>query len=203
MKKYMIGLSMAALAVAGSAFAAPGSGQAMVDTNGDGVITRSEAQSAAATMFTRLDANRDGKLDQLDHEQRRQQMKTAKFDRLDANKDGQISREEFMADTGRDKHAAYKDGSMAHDRGQRGSKGDWRGGMRHGGHHGGMMGMARMADSNKDGVITQAELTTVALAHFDAADTNKDGQVTSEEQQAMREQMKAKWQQKRAQQPQN
>jgi Ca2+-binding EF-hand superfamily protein len=65
------------------------------------------------------------------------------------------------------------------------------------------MRMARMADTNSDGAITTAEFTAAALQRFDAMDTNKDGQVTPEERQAAREQMRAKWQQMRAQRSQS
>ena len=82
------------------------------------------------------------------------------FDKLDTNKNGQITREEFMA--------------FDH-------------GAKRGGKDGGMM---KMADANNDGRITQAEMTSAVLAHFDMADTNKDGQVSADEHKAMRQQMR-------------
>jgi hypothetical protein len=41
--------------------------------------------------------------------------------------------------------------------------------------------MARMADADKDGTVTQAEFTTAALARFDRADANGDGTISGEE----------------------
>jgi Ca2+-binding EF-hand superfamily protein len=68
-----------------------------------------------------------------------------------------------------------------------------------GGHGGAMMGMlGKMADTNNDGAITQAEFTAAALKHFDTIDADHNGTVTAAERQAARADMKAKWQQRRA-----
>ncbi|MEW9855111.1 EF-hand domain-containing protein [Novosphingobium sp. M1R2S20] len=202
MKKTAIGLSVAALAIAGTAYAAPGDMRAKMDTDGNGTITRTEAQAATTAMFAKLDVNKDGKLDRADWSQRRQQMKAERFDQLDANNDGQLSRQEFTAGSDR----ARRDGKGSAtagraDKGQHAKAGPRDG---HGGgmHHRGMMGMGRMADANNDGAVSQAEFTAAAMKHFEAADANNDGQVTAQEHQAMREQMKAKWQQMRAQKAQ-
>ena len=61
------------------------------------------------------------------------------------------------------------------------------------------MGMARMADTNNDGAISQAEFTAGALKMFDAADADHNGTVTQAERQTAREAMKAQWQAKRQQ----
>ena len=50
-------------------------------------------------------------------------------------------------------------------------------------------GMIAMADTNKDGQVTQAEAEAMALQHFDQMDTNRDGQVTPEERRAGRQMM--------------
>ncbi len=55
-------------------------------------------------------------------------------------------------------------------------------------HHGGER-MIVMADTNKDGKITEAEAEALALQHFDQMDTNHDGQVTPEERRAARPMM--------------
>jgi Ca2+-binding EF-hand superfamily protein len=190
MKKITIGLSLAALMVGGGAYAAQD--QMRPDADAGRTITRAEAQQRAEAMFTRLDVNKDGKLDQTDRAARRQDMKARMFDRLDTNKDGQISRAEFMVE-----RTANGDDARPGRGGHRGKNGGWSG------HRGGMMRMARMADTNSDGAITKAEFTAAALQRFDAMDTNKDGQVTPEERQAAREQMRAKWQQMRAQRSQS
>ena len=68
MKKLTIGLSVAALAIAGTAYA--GQHGMRGDGNGDGVVTRVEAQAKSAEMFARMDANSDGKIDAADREAR-------------------------------------------------------------------------------------------------------------------------------------
>ncbi len=196
MKTFTIGLSLAALAFTGGAYAAPGQtpkGQVRIsgDADGNGVVTRAEAQAQAATRFARLDVNKDGKLDAADRQAMREARRTRMFERLDTNKDGQISKAEFSAERAPAKRMAKgepgKDG-MHHGR---------RGHFRHGR---GMMG--KMADADKNGAVTQAEFATAALQRFDRLDANKDGQVTKEERAAARERMKAEWQQRRAQKAQ-
>ena len=177
-RKLALGLSLAATAVAGTAYAEQAV-RAKRDADGNGVVTRAEAQTHSATRFARMDANKDGKLDQADREARR----STRFDRLDADKNGQLSRAEFSAWP------------------QRGAGAEAEGGKRHrwGGrrHHGGMM-MGRMADANKDGAVTQAEFTAAALQRFDRTDANKDGQVTREERQAARQAMREQWRNRKA-----
>ena len=165
-KKAVIGISALALtAVAGSADAA----QRM------DAMTRADVQTRSVEHFTKLDVNKDGKLDTAD----RAAHQTAMFDRLDGNKDGSVTRDEF---------AAARPGPDGERMGRRGDgPGEGRHG-RHGGHGGGRMGgsemMLGMADSNKDGAVSQAEFTAGALAMFDKADANKDGTVTRDERRA-------------------
>jgi Ca2+-binding EF-hand superfamily protein len=176
-KKLAIGLALGAMAVAGAAYAEQG----VANRDPNRVITRAEVQAKAAQMFARLDVNHDGKLDQADRDARRMQM----FDRMDANHDGQISRAEFSSF--RPMRAGGESGQAGEHR--------W-GGMRgehRGGHGMGMMGMARMADANHDGAITQAEFTAAALQRFDRMDTNHDGKLTREERQAARSAMRDHW----------
>jgi len=116
------------------------------------------------------------------------------FDRLDTDSNGQLSRAEFSARP--ERPGRMGQGQMNQDA-SRGDGGMHKGhGMRHGmkGHrgHGGMM-MARMADANKDGAISQAEFTAAALAHFDKVDADKDGKVTREERQAAHKAMREAW----------
>lgn len=189
MKKFALGLSAATLATGGVAYAQMPAGKAGMDADGNGVITRAEAQSSAAAMFARMDVNKDGKIDKTDRDARHTEMRGKMFDKLDTDKNGSISKGEFMADRGPDgARAMHKMDGDGKDK-------------RHGrrGHHGGgMMMMAKMADTNKDGAISQAEFNTAAVKRFDMMDANKDGQVTKEERQASREKMKAEWQSKRA-----
>lgn len=147
-----LGLALAATAVAGAAYAQhAGKGAS---------VTRAEAQTRAEQQFARLDANRDGKLDQTDRTARR----AAMFDRIDADHNGQISRAEF------DAHHAGGPGMHRAHRGGRGMG----------------AGAGPMAEARKDGAVTQAEFTSAALQRFDRADANKDGTVTAEERRAAR-----------------
>jgi hypothetical protein len=183
MKKLNLAIALSLLAttaVAGIASAEPGARRG--DADGNGVTTRAEAQAHAAEMFARLDGNKDGKLDPAD----RAAHQAAMFDQLDANKDGAISRDEF-ASAHPDRGGEGGPGARAERSGEPG--GEHGPGMgRHGG--GGGMMMARMADADKDGSVTQAEFSTAALAHFDKVDTNKDGQLSREERRAAHQQMR-------------
>lgn len=201
MKTIALGLSMAALAFGGGAYAAqdlaqspagPARGTVRGDADGNGVLTRAEAQARAAQQFARMDATKDGKIDTADRQARREARRGEMFARLDTDKNGQISRAEFMADRG---PAAGEPGRA----GKRGKHG-----MRHGRHGGprGAMGPGMMRPGAK-GPMTEAQFTAAALARFDAMDANKDGQVTPEERQAARAKMRAKWQEMRAQKTQN
>lgn len=191
MKKITL-LTLGAALIAVPAIAAPG-GKA--DPNA--TVTRAQAQTHAAEMFAKLDANKDGKLDAADRAAQRAEMQAKGFERLDANKDGSISKAEW------DQHAAdrqAKRGEKRADAGDRAERGEGKRGMRghhgkRGGHHGMMMGRA---DTNGDKAISQAEFQTAALARFDAADANKDGQVTPAERAAQREAWKAKAGERRA-----
>jgi hypothetical protein len=197
-KQIALGLSLAVLIGAGGAYAAQDRVKPKLDADGNGVITRAEAQTGAAAMFTRMDLNHDGKLDQADRQLRRETMKTRMFERLDADNNGELTKAEFLVDRGpgRGASAGGKDG----DAGASGHFG--RGHGRRGGGAAGLMAMAKMADTNGDGAISQAEFSAAALARFDAMDTNKDGQVTVAERQAARAQTKAGWQQQRSTPPQ-
>lgn len=145
---------------------------AQLDTNRDGFVVKAEADAGMAAMHARMggESAGPGKHD-------RGQM----FERLDANKDGSISRAEFDA-----AHAKRQQRMGQRSEGKRGMR-------RMGGMMGGMMGgrMFTMADADKDGRVSLAEATAMALQHFDMADANRDGQVTPEERLQMRQKMRA------------
>lgn len=183
MKKLAIGLSLAAITLTGGAWAAANAAQdkphGMHGWNQP--ETRAEAQAKAEAMFAKMDVNHDGKLDQADRTAHEAEM----FDKMDTNHDGSISREEFMA---------------AHQRGPMAGPGDGAMGSGDGDHHGkrghgrmGPMMMVRMADANKDGVVTKDEFVAAALKHFDEMDANHDGTVTPAERKAAMAAMRAKW----------
>ncbi len=179
MKKFtlvasIVGLSLASLAVAGSAFAAHHEGRGP-DANGDRNITRAEAQAHADAQFTRMDANKDGKIDAADRAARQAEH----FAMRDTNKDGSLSREEFSAGANRGARSegAENPHRMASEGGERG------------GRHGGRM-MLRLADANQDQAISKSEFAAAHLRRFEMADANKDGTLTREERQAAKANMR-------------
>lgn len=192
-------LTLGAALIAAPVLAAPGD-RNMGDADGNGVLTRAEAQASAEQMFARMDANKDGKVDAADRAARRTEMQAKRFAALDANKDGSISKAEW------DQHSADRAAKRAERGEKRAAAGEARGGKRgdgmrghhgkrgghHGGRHGAMGGGWMKADTNGDKAITQAEFTASALARFDRMDANKDGQVTAEERQAARQAMRGK-----------
>lgn len=174
MKKTILAIALATTGLAGAASAQPaGPGP---DPMGDKTVTRAEAQAKAGEMFARMDANKDGKIDQADRGAHRAQM----FDRLDANKDGAVSRDEFAA------AQKARDGQARP--GGEGKRGEGRMGKRGGGKRG--MMMLRMADTNKDGVITRDEFMAAHGKHFEMTDTNKDGKISPEERKAQAAKMR-------------
>ena len=190
-------LTLGAALIAAPVLAAPGGDRQMGDADGNGVLTRAEAQASATQMFAKMDANKDGKIDATDRAARRAEMQAKRFAALDANKDGSVSKAEW------DQHGADRAAKRAERGDKRADAGEARGGKRGdamrghhgkrgghgGGRHGGMGGGWMKADANGDKAISQAEFTASALARFDRMDANKDGQVTAEERQAARRAM--------------
>lgn len=152
-------------------------------------MTRAAVDQRAEQTFDRLDANRDGQLDQGDRAERRK----ARFERVDSDHDGSISYAEFSA-----MHARF-DGA-AHERlAARGDRQAHRPGPR-GEHRMAMRGLVRRAalirtaDADRNGAISRDEFHAAALARFDRLDTDKDGTVTRDEAKAARDTMRREWQ---------
>jgi Ca2+-binding EF-hand superfamily protein len=178
---------------------------AKLDSDGDGYVSKAEADAARAsmgqrahqrmqkrgtTMFERIDTNKDGVLTRAEAEavfakgqvdiahagpgdKQPRHNWDALVSRFDTNKDGAISRAEF--DSGHAQHAQNK----AQRRPAAGMR------------HAGMAGpMFERADANNDGRVSLQEATSAALAHFDAADTNRDGTLTHDEMRQGRHKMK-------------
>ena len=170
MKHIAILCGAAALGLAGVAIAQqsppppPPPGAPMMDMMGGKTMTRAEAEGHARKMFAAMDVNKDGKIDAADRAAR----EAEHFRKLDTDGNGSLSPSEFAAKPDRKPEGGKPmGGRMGH-----GAKG----GM-------GMM-MLRMADTNKDGAVTEAEFLAAHARHFDMMDANKDGSVTPEERKA-------------------
>ena len=100
-----LGLGSAAVIAGGDAFAHPQGGARMermkaADTNGDGAISRAEAQALPrlAQRFDTLDANRDGQLTREEFRAARgHAMRTGFIRHLDKDGDGKVSKAEALA----------------------------------------------------------------------------------------------------------
>lgn len=186
MNKKISLFALGAALIAVPVIAAPGGAKA----DGDGTLTRTEAQAHATQMFAKMDFNKDGKVDAADRTAKRAEMQAKKFASLDADGNGSISQAEWTNQGAKRAERAEKRaaaGEMSE-----GKRHAMRGPGKRGGHrgmHGGMMGKA---DTNGDKAVSQAEFQTAALARFDAADANKDGRVTAEERKAQRGEWRAK-----------
>nr|WP_047169640.1 hypothetical protein [Sphingomonas sp. Y57] len=149
------------------------------DTNGDGFVTKAEADAARAKMRAAF-------------AEKRQERKAERFATLDKDGNGALSKDEFLAPRSR---GEASDAGRPDRDGKHGRHG-WGG--RH--HRGGMAMMGQWfdrADANKDGKVSLAEAQAGPLAMFDRVDTNRDGTISPEERQAARDAMRAKWQERR------
>lgn len=210
MKKIMLTIGAATLALAGTAYAQERPGA-------DGVITKAEHDAMAMTMWQRLDANNDGVLDQAD----RQARQAERFAKMDANNDGEVTqaemqvartarraqrmerrenrREQRFARLDTDNSGGVSQAEMATAREKLGADAGERQGMRGGkmrrGGRGGMGGHARMmlrqADANGDKRITRAEFQAAHAKRFAMLDADNNGQVTAEERKTARQKMRA------------
>lgn len=96
-------LAALAMAVATPAHAqrlSSGEVLAAMDANGDGALTRAEAEGARGRMFEQLDNNRDGALSQAERDGARSRVARNAAQAIaggDADRDGFVSRAEAMA----------------------------------------------------------------------------------------------------------
>jgi len=182
---------------------------ARLDANGDGKLDRADREAAAKQRFAKADSNGDGEISQTEMEAARTARQAARakrsserraqwFAKADTDQSGGLSQAELKAvrEAGRQRWAERRaDAGKGTTDGEPGRR--WHG--RRGGHHGGGHGMAmlRMADTNGDQAISQAEFRTAATKLFDMADADHDGQVTQAERQAAHKAMKARWRERR------
>jgi Ca2+-binding EF-hand superfamily protein len=151
-----------------------------MDTNKDGTVTTAEIDASRAKRFEDFKAFDGGHAMVMGDP-------NAAFDRLDTNKDSYISREEFTK--AREQRVERRIEKRAERKISPKEGKEVRRHMRMHGPGGFGGGMLAMADTNKDGQITQAEAEALALQHFDQMDTNRDGQVTPEERRVGRQMM--------------
>lgn len=146
-------------------------------------LTRSVVEADVKARFAMMDANKDGIVTPEEAAAAREAMRKAMADKMfgmmDADKDGMVSRAEFdahLASMGGPDHEKMGDSKAAD------AKMD--GGMMHHPMPAHEDRMFEMADANKDGKVTLAEATALALSGFDKMDANKDGTITPEERHA-------------------
>ena len=161
-----------------------------LDTNRDGFITRAESQVAKGNRGDR-EARQLQRQGNRSPEQRMVR-RAAAFDRLDANRDGMVSRDEFARAPAARQQRIASGGQNGRLR-QPGAPGlranrSGMGGMGMAGLRGRMFDMA---DINRDARVSLQEATAAAYRHFDMADANRDGQVTRQERMQVRQQMRA------------
>jgi Ca2+-binding EF-hand superfamily protein len=206
MTKYLLGgAALAALVAIAPANAQPVRAPVVQRAPIAQVHTRAQVAAEVATMFQRLDTNRDGFITRAESQaavgnrgnrqagqlqrganRSREQIaarRAGAFDRLDANRDGSISRAEFAS---RQQRVAAAGQNRLRQPGAAGPRG-MLGGMAMAGLRGHMFDMA---DVNRDGRLSMQEATAAAYRHFDMADANRDGQVTREERMQVRQHMR-------------
>ena len=194
-----------ALVIAVPAFAHPGKGRGehfgKADTNGDGVIARTEVEAAALAAFAGIDGNSDGFLTQ---EELKASME-ARHAEMKGKRDGKRGhamrgegRGDFNIDDWIDpaKKAEW-DAMKAERAAERDAK--------KAEHKAAMAAKAAehfaAVDTDGDGRWSEAEFTTTRLEKFSKLDTDGDGNITAEERAAAKAKMKehkGKWRDKPA-----
>lgn len=166
----------------------------LADTNKDGKISKEEATAAGTTLFTTIDGDKDGVLTPGEMRQHREAMR----------EEQKAAREAMRAERKAEREAAQADASDQQAMNGNGKGSDSKGhdGKRHGGkHHGwhgeraergergegrdrGMRGPARImriADTDENGQISQAEATAMVDKMFTRMDRNKDGVISADD----------------------
>jgi Ca2+-binding EF-hand superfamily protein len=159
----------------------------LLDTAGNGYVTKDEFLAEAQNRFARMDGNGDGKLtpDELTSAHGSHGNKPDKaggagaqnrFDKLDANHDGVVTKDEFLAaaaakfaqfDTAGNGKVTAAEIEAAPKTQERAVRGADR--------------FVKHMDTNSDGVVTQDEYLAAAKARFARLDKNGDGYIDADE----------------------
>lgn len=163
------------------------------DTNKDGKISKEEATAAGTAMFIAVDADKDGVLTPGEMRQHREAMREEhKAAREAMRAERQAEREAAKADAPTPPGGKAPGEQAMNDDGPRG-EGKGPHGKRHGWHNeraengrgpDGMRGpgrMMRVADTDENGQISQAEATAMADKMFTRMDRNKDGVISADD----------------------
>lgn len=174
----------------------------LADTNKDGKISKEEATAAGTTLFTTIDGDKDGVLTPGEMRQHREAMREEQKAAREAMRaERKAEREAAKADAPTPP-AGDAPGQQAMNNDDEGRDGPRHEGKRHGGkHHGwhgeraergergegrdrGMRGPARImriADTDENGQISQAEATAMVDKMFTRMDRNKDGVISADD----------------------
>ena len=165
------------------------------DIDKDGKISKEEANAAGTALFASIDANKDGVLTPGEMRQHREAMREERKAAMEARRaERQAEREAAKADAPTPPNGAPQEQAMNGD----GPRGEGKGhdGKRHGWHNeradrggdrggrDGMRGegrMMRVADTDENGQISQAEATAMADKMFTRMDRNKDGVISADD----------------------
>lgn len=171
------------------------------DTNKDGKISKEEATAASTAMFAAVDADKDGVLTPGEMRQHREAMREERKAQREAMRaERQAARDAAEADAptpppgeGPQEQAMNDDGPRGEGMHGKRHEGKRHEGKRHGWHNeraenrggpDGMRGpgrMMRVADTDENGQISQAEATVMADKIFTRMDRNKDGFITADD----------------------
>ncbi len=170
---------------------ASGFGLLALDANADGRVERAEVVAAQRARFDAIDANRDGQATPEEFKAfhdaaratRNQEMASQRFAALDKDGNGQISQSEFTAGA---KERGDRAGERRGPGRQISMRGSGRGPDMHRRGPDGQDQRSVRGDADAVGKVSFAEFSARAVAAFDSADTNKDGVVTIAELQARR-----------------
>jgi hypothetical protein len=161
------------------------------DIDKDGKISKEEANAAGTALFASIDADKDGVLTPGEMRQHREAMREERKAAMQAMR---AEREAARADAPTPPNGAPQEQAMNGD----GPRGEGKGhdGKRHGWHNeradrggdrggrDGMRGegrMMRVADTDENGQISQAEATAMADRMFTRMDRNKDGVISADD----------------------